>query len=83
MNIIYTYTIYTNYTIYIQDVRALISMPLPGYVVEEAEEADGIDKTNTFKVSHKSPTGQKIYYFHADDRDTKQKYVISVTLVSV
>ena len=51
----------------------MVAMPLPGYVVSEADENDHLDRSMVFKLTHPQ---QKTYYFHTDnDRSVLERYV--------
>ena len=42
----------------------MTSMPLPGYVVSEANDKDHLDRSMVFKLTHPQ---QKTYYFQTDN----------------
>ena len=51
---------------------AITSLPLPGYMVKQAEEKDGIlDKAFVFKLWHMGQ--KKVYYFQVENRDSLDK----------
>ncbi|XP_067684488.1 FYVE, RhoGEF and PH domain-containing protein 2-like isoform X1 [Haliotis asinina] len=55
-----------------QDVSALTSMPLPGYIAEPVSAGDNVDRPNTFKVHHKH---KKIYFFQTDHEKHLRKWI--------
>ena len=51
----------------------MTSMPLPGYVVSEANDKDQLDRSMVFKLTHPQ---QKTYYFQTDnDQSALERYV--------
>ena len=51
---------------------AIAAMPLPGYVVSEADENDHLDRSMVFKLTHP----QKTYYLQTDnDQNALERYV--------
>ena len=56
-----------------QDVFALTSLPLPGYIVHRTKDENQLKGKLAFKLFHIGL--KKEYYFQADDRHTLDKYV--------
>ena len=55
-----------------QDVVAMTSTPLPGYLVATATEIDGITRDNVFKLFHSGM--KKVYFFQAEDKGHLMRY---------